>query len=105
MLLSLRQPNRGDEALSIRTLRGHGFADGGGDFAGEELDLAHPVFGGPVDEGIHPEIQGEARQLLDPLRGGAAQGAFACLPDPARDVVEALYLSRLAFRFRSGLVY
>ena len=69
------------ETDRLRAFGGHGLAYGGDDLAREELDLAYVILGGPVDEGVHPELQREARKLLDPHRGGAFERALALIGD------------------------
>src|ERR671914_2546216 len=99
------QPNRDDGALSMRPLGRHGLAHRGGDRMAERLDLAHVVLLGPVDECVHAEIEGEAGERLDPLRGGAVEGAVACLSDPAGDVEHAPNLRRPSTGAFGGIVY
>src|SRR5215207_830024 len=99
------QPNRDDGALSMRPIGRHGLAHRGGYLVGEELDLAHVVLLGPVDECVHAEIEGEAAERLDPLRGGAVEGAVACLSDSAGDVDHAPDLRRPSAGAFGGIVY
>ena len=86
------QPTRDGGVPSTRPFGGHGFTHDGYDLAGEELDLPLAILGWPVDEGVHPGLQGETQNLLDPQRDGTNNAAFALGADPARTV--AIVLAR-----------